>query len=308
MKLKEKLLNKRNLLVGGVAIFTLVTLTGCGTGDINVKMYDKDDELIARINLSEDNGVQENKSEKTDDKSKELNQKTEDVKKKDNSKEIVYAYVDDENTWTHTFSYNGREVSNEESYSFKIPQINIDSADAEKINERIRNDYGKDYEKQKEYIDQNDSVAGLFKIEYAYHINGDVLSVVMESFLEGDNRERSAYNINIKTGEEVTNLDLLKQKGLNESEFPSMLSNLLADLYKDMYTPSSDQLYYANTAELYNRQYNKTIDLSNCGVDNYMYLNVKGHLCVIVTRYNIAGGESTKVIIDIDDGIIYAQV
>ena len=50
MDLKKIIKNKRNLLIGGVAIATLVTLTGCGKKDADIKVYDKENEVQQIIN------------------------------------------------------------------------------------------------------------------------------------------------------------------------------------------------------------------------------------------------------------------
>lgn len=295
MDVKKILKWKRNLLIGGVAIATLITLTGCGKKDDNkTKTYDKENVAVQNVVDNTANGVSENKNETNQ-------QNNESVSKellKDSSKEIVYAYVNDAKTWTET-SVNG---DYEVGYSYKIPQINIDSTDAEKINRKIQDEYMEAYTQGKEY-----NGAGCSKIEYAYHINGDIVSVVIASFWDGGSAGRTAYNINSKTGKEVTNSELLSKKGITEADFPSKLSKILAEKLKGMYTPSEEQLSYSGSAEFYNTQYKRTTALENCSVNNDMYLNANNQLCVITTRYNIAGGDATEIIVNIDTNDIYVQ-
>lgn len=303
MDVKKLLKNKRTLLAGGVTLVTLVTLTGCGKADINVKMYEKDNEITAQINITDDENevsTNESKNEVTDNKSEELNKNTKDVAVKDSSKGVVYELVNDVKTWKYYNQYYGEYM--DAGYSYKIPQINIDSADAEKINQKIKDKYLTQYNEAVEYRNENNGETGIwYRIEYAYHINGDVVSIIIDSKGESEGKDRSSYNINMKTGKEVTNTELLKIKGITEEEFPSKLSNILTETLRDMYTGNIEP------AEFMTAQYKRTTSLENCSIDNDMYLNVNGDLCVIVNRYNIAGGESTKIIIDIDRGIIYAQ-
>lgn len=290
MDVKKILKGKRNLLIGGVAIATLITLTGCGKKDNNkTKTYEKENVAVQNVvsNTANENTVNQQNNEIV---SKDLI--------KDSSKEIVYAYVNDVKTWTET-SVNG---DYEMGYSYKIPQINIDSADAEKINKEIQDEYMGAYTQGKEY-----NGAGCSKIEYAYHINEDIVSVVMASFWDGGSAGRTAYNINSKTGKEVTNSELLSKKGITEADFPSKLSKILAEKLKGMYTPSEEQLSYTGSAEFYNTQYKRTTALENCSVNNDMYLNANNQLCVITTRYNIAGGDATEIIVNIDTNDIYVQ-
>lgn len=290
MDVKKILKGKRNLLIGGVAIATLITLTGCGKKDNNkTKTYEKENVAVQNVvsNTANENTVNQQNNEIV---SKDLI--------KDSSKEIVYAYVNDVKTWTET-SVNG---DYEMGYSYKIPQINIDSADAEKINKEIQDEYMGAYTQGKEY-----NGAGCSKIEYAYHINEDIVSVVMASFWDGGSAGRTAYNINSKTGKEVTNSELLSKKGITEADFPSKLSKILAEKLKGMYTLSEEQLSYTGSAEFYNTQYKRTTALENCSVNNDMYLNANNQLCVITTRYNIAGGDATEIIVNIDTNDIYVQ-
>lgn len=295
MDLKKILKNKRNLLVGGVAIATLITLTGCGRKDNQTKTYSKENDVAVQ-----------NVATNTNENTTSVNQTDSNVSKeliKDSSKELVYALVDDSKTWMEPSPNGNFELG----YSYKIPQINIDSEDANNINKEIQDEYYKYYKDQKEYIDSNGYVGGCSRIEYAYHINGDIVSIVMASFWDGGSVERSAYNISTKTGKEVTNSELLNKKGLNEADFPSKLSGILTEQLKEMYTPSEEQLSYTGSAEFYNTQYKRTTSLENCSVNNDMYLNTNNQLCVITTRYNIAGGDGTEIIVNMDTNSIYVQ-
>ncbi len=303
MNFKKERKNKRILVICGVALATVVTLAGCGKADVNVKVYDKEDEtkeILNGIVSYVGNDINNEVSNQTE------NQITTNIKK-DSTKEIVYDLVNDAKEWTKVSEYSGREIKY--SYSYRIPQINIDSEDANKLNQEIQDEYLKEYNEMKEAFNKYGNPGGCWKIEYAYHINGDVVSIVMASFWDGDSVQRTAYNIDAKTGKEVTNAELLNKKGITESEFPSKLSNILTEELKEMYTPSEEQLSYRGSSpiEFYNNQYKKTTSLENCSVDNDMYLNKNGQLCVIAKRYNIAGGESTKIIVNIDTAQIYVM-
>lgn len=307
MKLKKMLTNKRNLLIIVVAFVTIITLTGCGKKDENqTKTYNKEaDVAMQNVVNNTTNANEVTVSNNTISEPENTTNVTTDLLK-DKSKKIVYAYVDDAKTWTET-SVNG---DFEVGYSYKIPQININSEDAEKINKAIQDEYKKIYDEQIASYKEFGNVGGCSRIEYAYHINGDILSVVMASFWDGGSVRRSSYNINTKTGKEVTNSELLKQKGIAEVDFNNKLSNILTNELKDMYTPNEEQLAYTGPVEFYNTQYKRTMDIENCSVSNKsnkMYLNANNQLCVIVTRYNIAGPDSTEIIVNMDTNSLYAQ-
>jgi len=300
MKVKNFIRNERSLLIIFMIFLVAIILTGCKKTNDEKKVYDKENEVIQnttnQANEIETNEVNGNTKDNTLENNVE-NQVTNNLIK-DSSKKIVYALYTVEDSYDVPY---GEGKSYQVKYKYKIPQINMNSEDAERINgkilELLKPTYD-DYQKLKQ--------SGCSKIEYAYHKNGNVLSLVIAEFWDGGSIERQAYNINMETGKEVTNAELLQKKGISQTEFPSKLSNILNEKFKGMYTPSAE-MSDPDTVEIFNAQYKRTIALENCSTTNEMYLNANNDLCVIVTRYNVAGPGSTKIIVNMDTNSIFAQ-
>ena len=76
--------------------------------------------------------------------------------------------------------------------------------------------------KAAEILNSQSTQNTIYSVDYTAYINGDVLSLVIQSTLkEGNNPQRvivQTYNYNLATGEKVEATDLLSQKNLIQSE------------------------------------------------------------------------------------------
>lgn len=238
-------------------------------------VYDKfmDKEEPPAVNETTNNNIQTDNSNKK-------------VLKKDESKDVVYDYAYDKTS---------EKIS-------KMPYININSVYADSINKKIE-----DIIKNDEYTIENNTLkstspTGGAWITYKSFINDNILSIILyEDFIASNNSHKYySYNIDIYTGEEVTNKDLVKLKNINESDFEAKLSNTFKEAYPfDKYYPESQ---YGNEGKDFATQmYNKTTELQNCSIDNPMFLNENGELMVVLGVYYYAGGEgATYSIVNMD--------
>ena len=131
---------------------------------------------------------------------------------------------------------------------------------------------------------------------YKYYTNGNMLSLVIAKYYDCEYVDFYVYNINIKTGEEITNKEILEIKQKSENQFSKELSEILKTLIV-----SPEKITDLEAKKFVEEQYNKTIDLDNCSVDLPMYLNEKNNLCTIAKIYPIAGAEFINSIINIDE-------
>jgi len=186
---EEKVVTKTS---GGVkALLVILILALIGTSGFIV--YDK---LISKDNESKSNTKEETKKEET---------KKESVKKIDESKEYVY------------------DLEKGESYA--IPYINIDSDDAKRLNNEI------DLFLEENYFSTKNLATGdyIYILKYEYYINEDILSVIIKlQHSEISQRIYKAFNINKKTGKEITNEEILKNKNITREE----LNNKLYEIYE----------------------------------------------------------------------------
>ncbi len=191
------------------------------------------------------------------------------VSKKDSTKPIVY----DENT----------------SQYEKVPIINIDSVDADRLNKKI-----KDFAGTRDTYDEN------FTINYDFYENSDVLSIIVKSTTPGSSVYYVAANINTKTGKEVTNKALIEIKNINESDFTSKVFGAYEKDLEDTgaLDTAKSQKYYGGHSSVYEGTQNK---IKNTKLDDFdMYLNSNGELCVVADVYLIAGPEHNEYIYNLD--------
>lgn len=259
---------------GLVVVIILLILIVLGLSGYLVydKLMGKEDTPVTNEETNNSNNAQTDNSNKS-------------VLKKDESKDVVYTL------------YTSKSTNNFET---KIPMININSVYADRVNKEISEFMYKEYDddnnggiKCKEYCSQ---------IIYKYYLNDNILSLVikLDAAESGNAHEYYAYNIDIYTGEEVTNKDLVKLKNINESDFATKLSSTFKEAYPfDKYYPENE--YGKEYKDFAIQTYNQTTDLKNCSIDNPIFLNENGELMVVIGVHYYAGGEgATYSLINMD--------
>ena len=166
----------------------------------------------------------------------------------------------------------------------KVPFINIDSDDAERLNNEI-DDYVTKSGKDTDYGEG-------YSLSYDYFQNDEILSVLLKIDTIGASKYYKTVNINTKTGKKVSNSDLLKIKNIDENG----IGNAIFDIYvKD--AEESGYIDTYKTQHIYGDGFTSVYDgtkmlIDSKKIDDFdMYLNSKGDLCVIEEVYLIAGPE-----------------
>lgn len=157
----------------------------------------------------------------------------------------------------------------------KIPVVNIDSKYAIAINNELSNIK----------IDENSTIS------YSYYTNKNVLSLVFKQAYDNDYKYYHIYNIDIYTGNEINNINLLKIKEIDESQFSDLASNIFKDIIKDDLTviAKSD----SSLKDKHQARYNLSISKENFEVTKVpMYLNKNNNLVINVDHYALAGGDA----------------
>lgn len=136
------------------------------------------------------------------------------IEKKDNKYNLIYT------------AYNKVEKSaGKYDINVQLPHINIDSVEAENINNQINNTF----QAKSESILAEDTAATntVYNIKYKAYLNNDILSLVLECTLkEGNNAQRiiiKTYNYNMKTKEQVKIEELTEIKKLNKNMIESKI-------------------------------------------------------------------------------------
>lgn len=131
---------------------------------------------------------------------------TSNIPKNDSSKEIVYT------------AYALTEEKDNYNMDIYLPVININSEDANKFNNITQEIFAN---KANEIL-SGTTVNTIYTISYTGYINGDIMSVIIESTLkEGSTAQRAivqTYNYNLKTGKEITIQEAIEQRGVSIDE------------------------------------------------------------------------------------------
>ena len=209
------------------------------------------------------------------------------IKKLDNSKEIVYSAV------SKTISGN----------TYEYPCINIDSADVATINTEIKKRFGfsanmnaSNYYEQVGYETE--------EISYSYTINKSVLSVIVWS---GGNETITAntYNIDLQTLSKISSEDLIKQYNASKDEVITKATEAVKKEFDTLVAKEKTALG-SNWSTLYD---DKTVTEWQTAIKSSIeklniYINDKNELCIL-GEFEHAGGQwscTQTVIVNITNG------
>lgn len=209
------------------------------------------------------------------------------VKKLDNSKEIVYSVA--------TKTINGN--------TYEYPCINIDSTDVTAMNAEIKKNYGfSDSMNSSNYYDQVGYETE--EISYSYTINKSVLSVLV---WRGGNETITAdtYNIDLQTLNKMSSEDLIKQYNSSKDEIITKAAEAVRKDYDTLVAKEKAALG-TNWSTLYD---DKTVRGWQDGIKKSIeklkvYINDKNELCIL-GEFEHAGGQWSciqTVIVNITNG------
>lgn len=215
-------------------IITVIILVVALLGTSGYIVYDKI--------LNKNNETQTIVEENNDNKSSNIS-------KLEDSKDIVYSGV----------TYNISGHNDEMNGLSEIPQINLDSDNIKQINSEIIN-FFKDLMETDNFKDAYkygfdescDKI--IYKINYEFYNKDNILSLLIEyKLLSEADIEPSyiVYNIDTKTGKELTSKDLIEYKNYSINELKENLENNMNNYYKNMYS-KFDDMEYNYEDELFN--------------------------------------------------------
>lgn len=185
-------------------------------------------------------------------------------------------------------------------YIYEIPQINIKSEDIEEINKEI-------LQKHEDIIDDiedNDNInMDCESLAYKYYENDGILSLVTINGTEdGGYFNCETYNIDNSTKKEIDNKVLLGKINVDDTKLGNKILKAVeaVQLYSD--NVSTD----VNFKDFIKEQEEKTTNkYKNISVDKVeLYLNEKKNLCAYLEVYAIAGGETTTILLDLEENEI----
>lgn len=175
--------------------------------------------------------------------------------------------------------------------SYDIPNIvNIDSSYAKTIN----NELNALIKEIKGSIASNSLF--MYQGETLLSLNGSVLSLVIPFKYNGGFRRYDVYNINVNTGNEVTNTEILKNKNISSDAFVTALKKKAKENFLEIYPYGNVESYV--TKDRYDKYLTSAVSSTFCNVDTPMFLNNKGSLCVVLGHPSLAGPDGNNTIVD----------
>ena len=142
---------------------------------------------------------------------KEINHEDEVIENK------VIKKINDDKDYAYLIDYKNFVLDNGNEYGLKLLEINLNSDDAKNINLEIKSFVNNSYKKF-QYV--NDMISSGNIIDYVYFINNEIISVIIKNNYYVNKMyvvdKDTVYNIDIKTGENIENIDLLKKYELTE--------------------------------------------------------------------------------------------
>jgi len=202
-----------------------------------------------------------------------------------------------------------------EAHGYRFPFVTIGSEYADKINSEI-NCFS---DEAKRLIELNGGGPYWSGADYKVFINDNIVSLLLiEYYSDSGEQIYHAYNFYAANGEEITNVQLLESKGFSQKEFEDSLTDVFVNYldYKlfEFFKNANDDDERDFEAEVeaikkdpekmhvfgtYEGRYEITVASAANGVQNQMFLNENGVLCIIaeIGRF-LGGGDSDEQVIE----------
>lgn len=177
-----------------------------------------------------------------------------------------------------------------DDYSYDIPFVNLDSIDAQSINNDIEIEY-----LNKALVELNEYAEGLsismYKVEYEYYINGDILSLVVSKEFPNDCIYYKTYNLNLSTGKKVSNKELLELKKISEDDYLNKMKDTVTKFVEEHYSDLKKE-FYGSKDEVLSYVFVLEKTLERCSTDLPMFLDKNGDVSFVIDVTSIAGAEA----------------
>jgi len=230
-------------------------------------------------------GFEKEDDEKAEDEKEnvtenEISVEEDKIKLKDEDEDIVYDY------------YNKKIAGNE----YKIPAINLDYDGIDEINDEIADLVEKDLKRIENVTELPEG--SISKTDYRWFQNKNILSLVF--FVEGYHvNEYYVYNLDVYTGEEIDDEEILEAEKIDIDEFATMCSEAVEDYY-DNYLYSKEIAESAGS--VYTQAKSESIDEDNFELSKTnMFLDANGNVNIVAEITTIAGAGYNNFIINIEN-------
>lgn len=130
--------------------------------------------------------------------------------------------------------------------------------------------------------------------EYKYYLNDDVLTVIIEEECGYGGETGFHFNIDINTGEFISNTEILQKNGIDIEKISNMKEKLLNSETTDFYYSPLKE-YYLRLDDDYDKEFGDNL-LNNPEEWTLVYLDNEGKMHVILCLPTIAGAVAKEFI------------
>lgn len=193
----------------------------------------------------------------------------------DSQKEIVYSFY--------------TSCTDEYARKFDFPYININSDNITKLNNDI-------YDWAMSTILPLDFYTDYESAEYKYYLNDDVLTIIIEAKYGYGGETGFHFNIDINTGEFISNTEILQKNGIDIEKISNMKEKLLNSETTDFYYSPLKE-YYLKLNGDYDKEFGDNL-LNNPEEWTLVYLDNEGKMHVILWLPILAGATDGADFVD----------
>lgn len=194
----------------------------------------------------------------------------------------------DDSLITEIYSEEGSytdDVGNAYTYSYHVPQLAADTADAKEINEKIMGTFGNYAKSEMDSMDQN---ASLFYTDIGWERSwhGSRLYIKLKAD-SGDWRDYDAICYDFAAEKAVTPEETIQSMGFTDEEWLGALRKTAIHKFDSAYTDNMNKRTFYNSGGMELRA--KLISDKNIDLEKPVYLNDKNELSVIIAMPSMAG-------------------
>lgn len=187
----------------------------------------------------------------------------------------------------------------DETYYYHIPSIHISGVNTDEVNKLM---YHELYSFIDQYVYENPDYPYLGDMGYLWTVREGIVSVITEVIIGPDSSPNPMYiiyNVDIATGQQVSDEDLIASFGLEKQTYRDQVAAALAKTYVDLFAE-----YHAQNPEdsFYQTQYDNTVSEDN--INNVRpYIDVTGELCVMADIYSLAGADCYRHLVCVSGAV-----
>ena len=174
---------------------------------------------------------------------------------------------------------------------YTVPMLKINSGDASKVNNEIKNKCLARLNESREARDGKYSLS-CTGISYSTCLYGDILTLLISTTFDTGYTDYLVYSLDLNSGSLMNNEPIAKSVSMDYAGLKPKIRQIMLDYYDKEYSAMKDEY-----AALYNEYRNNTGSDEN--VENAtLYIN-DGVLCMHCFIYSIAGADMIQVILPI---------